>query len=132
MFFNIIHGNRGVINCCDVFVLPIVSRYFLYIMYTESESKTRGKQGSFSFVYILSKWMISVQPTFFCYYRRKRKLLIYPNYRFSQWLVQNLYNINVFSRTEKNSLNHTCVYDRTKNKLIQSLTNVSKIFTKWT
>lgn len=40
------------INDCEKWfkTLPIVSRYLLYIMYTESESKTKGKQGPFSFI----------------------------------------------------------------------------------
>lgn len=41
------------INDCEKWfkTLPIVSRYLLYIMYTESESKTKGKQGPFSFIF---------------------------------------------------------------------------------
>lgn len=41
------------INDCEKWfkTLPIVSRHLLYIMYTESESKTKGKQGPFSFIF---------------------------------------------------------------------------------
>lgn len=63
---------------------------------TESESKTRGKQAK---GYIQSKWILWVHTTIFVITDAEKN----SNTQTigCQWLVQNLYNISVFSRTEK-------------------------------